>query len=31
MIGCVPRRERLVPINIYTSVGSPGGIATGSP
>ena len=31
VIGCVPRRERLVPINIYTSVGSPGGIAADSP
>ena len=30
-IGCVPRWERLMPINIYTSVGRPGGIATGSP
>ena len=31
MIDCVPRRERSVPINIYTSVGSPGGIAADSP
>ena len=31
VIGCVPRRVGLVPINIYTSVGSPGGIAADSP
>ena len=31
VIDCVPRRERLVPIKIYTSIGIPSGIATGSP
>ena len=30
-MGCVPRRERMVPINIYTSIGEPGGIAADSP
>ena len=31
VIGCVPRRERIVQINIYTSIGRPGGIAVVSP
>ena len=31
VIGCVPRRELMVPINIYTSIGEPGGIAADSP
>ena len=30
-IGCVPRRERIVPINIYTSVGRPSEIAADNP
>ena len=31
VIVCVPRREWLVPINIYPSIGKPGGIPTISP